>query len=68
MSTFMGLSGLLLDAFAEGGEDAVGGAPAARSCYSACWIPVSGRQEGTVVFLHAYYRQLTQPPVAHKYS
>lgn len=47
-------SGLLLDAFAERWEDAVSRAPAACSRYSACWIPVSGHQEGTIMFLSVY--------------
>lgn len=45
-------SGLLLDAFAEGWEDAVSRASAARGRCSACWVPGSGRQEGTVMFLN----------------
>lgn len=51
-------SGLLLDAFAEGWEDAVRGASAARGRCSACWVPGSGCQEGTVMFLN----ECTQQP------
>lgn len=51
---FICCSGLLLDAFAERWKDAVSRAPAACRRYSACWIPVSGHQEGTVIFLSVY--------------
>lgn len=47
---FLCSSGLLLDAFAQRREDAVGGAPAACGSHLASWIPVSGHQEGTALF------------------
>lgn len=50
MISFMCLSGLLLDAFAQRWEDAVSGAPAVCSSHLASRIPVSRQQEGAVLF------------------
>lgn len=47
----MCFSGLLLDAFAKRREDAISRGPAACSSHLACWIPVSGHQEGTACSL-----------------
>lgn len=55
-------SGLLVDAFAERWKDAVSRAPIACGCDSACWIPVSGHQEGAIIFLSA----CTQQPRSHE--